>query len=276
MEEDPFRGRAMRRRLERSGLPIGSTLLHSTPSPLPRDASDSLGRTFTASLKAIQLQVAGTREKHDPFWLRIFWRRPDVNQFSPVEIANWVAIYLAAGLCCAIAMVALCERHASRNLEGASLERRSHVPWCDIVTAEGMVALAEAVPAVDAGNSRHRRFVRRHDELELTARKLATRASPRGIVLWMRYEQFRRFLETTYAGPSGKPLSSGAAGDYASRCRRIEELLGCDLDQEGGDGDALATRIEARAGDLATTGVRSLQTAGRRYVEYRQATATAR
>ena len=68
----------------------------------------------------------------------------------------------------------------------------------------------------------------------------------------MRYEQFRRFLETTHAGPSGKPLSSRAAGDYASRYRRIEELLGCDLDQEGGDGDALAPRIEPRAGDLAT------------------------
>lgn len=28
-----------------------------------------------------------------------------MNQFSPVEIANWVAIYLAAALCCMIAMV---------------------------------------------------------------------------------------------------------------------------------------------------------------------------
>ena len=92
----------------------------------------------------------------------------------------------------------------------------------------------------------------------------------------MRYELFRGFLETTHTGPSGKPLSSRAAGDYASRCRRIEELLGCDLDQDGGDGDALATRIEARAGNLATAGVRSLQTAGRRYVEYRQATAAVR
>ena len=90
---------------------------------------------------------------------------------------------------------------------------------------------------------------------------------------WMRYEQFRRFLEKTHSGLSGKPLSPRAAGDYASRCRRIEELLGCDLDQHNGDGDALATRIVAKAGDLATAGVRSLQTAGRRYIEYRQATA---
>ena len=28
-----------------------------------------------------------------------------MSQFSPVEIANWVAIYLAAGICCGIAMV---------------------------------------------------------------------------------------------------------------------------------------------------------------------------
>ena len=92
----------------------------------------------------------------------------------------------------------------------------------------------------------------------------------------MRYEQFRWFLETTHTGRSGEPQSAPAAGDYASRCRRIEELLGCDLDQEQADGDALAKRIEARAGHLATAGISSLQTAGRRYVEYRQATATRR
>jgi hypothetical protein len=28
-----------------------------------------------------------------------------MSQFSPVEIANWVAIYLAAGICCGIAML---------------------------------------------------------------------------------------------------------------------------------------------------------------------------
>ena len=28
-----------------------------------------------------------------------------MNQFSPIEISNWIAIYLAAGLCCGIAMV---------------------------------------------------------------------------------------------------------------------------------------------------------------------------
>ena len=28
-----------------------------------------------------------------------------MSQFSPVEIANWIAIYLAAALCCGIAMV---------------------------------------------------------------------------------------------------------------------------------------------------------------------------
>lgn len=28
-----------------------------------------------------------------------------MNQFSQIEIANWIAIYLAAGMCCAIEMV---------------------------------------------------------------------------------------------------------------------------------------------------------------------------
>lgn len=28
-----------------------------------------------------------------------------MNQFSQIEIANWIAIYLAAAMCCAIAMV---------------------------------------------------------------------------------------------------------------------------------------------------------------------------
>ena len=27
-----------------------------------------------------------------------------MNQFSQIEIANWISIYLAAGMCCAIAM----------------------------------------------------------------------------------------------------------------------------------------------------------------------------
>ncbi|TCP32490.1 hypothetical protein [Sphingomonas sp. BK235] len=27
-----------------------------------------------------------------------------MSQFSAIEIANWIAIYLAAGICCAIAM----------------------------------------------------------------------------------------------------------------------------------------------------------------------------
>lgn len=28
-----------------------------------------------------------------------------MNQLTPVDIANWVAVYVAAGLCCSIAMV---------------------------------------------------------------------------------------------------------------------------------------------------------------------------
>ncbi len=90
----------------------------------------------------------------------------------------------------------------------------------------------------------------------------------------VRDEHFRRFLETSHVGPSGRPLSERAAGDYVSRCRRVESLLGCDLDQVDGRPEDLATRIESKAGDLAISGIRSLQTAARSYIAFRQAVAT--
>lgn len=86
----------------------------------------------------------------------------------------------------------------------------------------------------------------------------------------MNENHFRRYLETTHRGAAGKPLSTRAAGDYVSRCRRVEALLGCDLDAIELTLEAAATRVEARAGDLATDGVRSLQTAVRRYFDFRQ------
>ena len=52
-----------------------------------------------------------------------------MNQFSPIEIANWVAIYLAAGLCCAIAMVL----SVSATLHGLWHDRA----WKDVQTLRG-------------------------------------------------------------------------------------------------------------------------------------------
>jgi hypothetical protein len=79
------------------------------------------------------------------------------------------------------------------------------------------------------------------------------------IAALVRDEHFRRFLESSHVGPGGRPLSKRAAGDYVSRCRRVESLLGCDLDQVDGRPENLATRIESKAGDLATPDIRSLQ-----------------
>lgn len=56
-----------------------------------------------------------------------------MNQFSPVEIANWVAIYLAAGLCCAIAMTL----SVSVTLHGIWKEQA----WNDVRTFRGAILL---------------------------------------------------------------------------------------------------------------------------------------
>ncbi|WP_144037342.1 hypothetical protein [Sphingomonas sp. TZW2008] len=90
----------------------------------------------------------------------------------------------------------------------------------------------------------------------------------------MRDEHFRRFLESSHVGPGGRPLSKRAAGDYVSRCRRVETLLGCDLDHVDGRPEHLAARIESKAGDIATAGIHSLQTAARSYIAFRQAVAS--
>lgn len=52
-----------------------------------------------------------------------------MNQFSQIEIANWITIYLAAAICCAIAMVlsvsvtlhGLWQDKAWQNVRGAVL-----------------------------------------------------------------------------------------------------------------------------------------------------------
>lgn len=87
----------------------------------------------------------------------------------------------------------------------------------------------------------------------------------------MRDDHFRRYLEQSHVGTNGRPLSKRAAGDYVSRCRRIEAMLDCDLDAVDARPEELANRIESRTGDLALDGVRSLQTALRRYADFREA-----
>lgn len=100
-----------------------------------------------------------------------------------------------------------------------------------------------------------------------------TAGYPGCIAALVRDEHFRRFLENSQEGQSGHPLSKRAAGDYVSRCRRVETLLCCDLDLFVGRPEDLASRIETKAGDLATAGIRSLQTAARAYIAFRQAVA---
>lgn len=52
-----------------------------------------------------------------------------MTQFSSVEIANWIAIYLAAGLCCSIAMVL----SVTVTLHGMWQNR----VWSDVRTVRG-------------------------------------------------------------------------------------------------------------------------------------------
>ncbi len=54
-----------------------------------------------------------------------------MNQLSPLEISNWIAIYLAAGLCCAIAMAL----SVSFALHGLWRDRA----WADAGTVKGAV-----------------------------------------------------------------------------------------------------------------------------------------
>jgi len=82
---------------------------------------------------------------------------------------------------------------------------------------------------------------------------------------------FRAHLEGAYAGASGRPLSSRAAGDYVSNCRRVESLLGIDLHRTDLSAEAIVRRIDGLATSEANPRVKgNMQTAVRRYYEYRQ------
>jgi hypothetical protein len=52
-----------------------------------------------------------------------------MSQFSPVEIANWIAIYLAAAICCGIAMAL----SVSVTLHGMWQDKA----WQDVRTVRG-------------------------------------------------------------------------------------------------------------------------------------------
>ena len=54
-----------------------------------------------------------------------------MNQFSQVEIANWIAIYLAAAMCCAIAMA----MSVSVTVHGLYRDRA----WEDVRSVRGAV-----------------------------------------------------------------------------------------------------------------------------------------
>jgi hypothetical protein len=85
----------------------------------------------------------------------------------------------------------------------------------------------------------------------------------------MRDQAFQRDLEAADRSATGKPLSKRVVADYVSRCRRVEQMLGCDLDGVADLPERVAIRIESKAIGLSMAGVRSLQTAMRRYFEFR-------
>lgn len=59
----------------------------------------------------------------------------------------------------------------------------------------------------------------------------------------MRSSEFQIFLTTRFRGRlTGEPLSKKAASDAASRCRRVEDVLGVDLDTALAS-DAQTTRL---------------------------------
>lgn len=61
------------------------------------------------------------------------------------------------------------QRDSTWPVAGQGVAGRSHRPWRGFVSAEGVVALAEALSAVDAGDAWHRELFRRYDDLGLIA-----------------------------------------------------------------------------------------------------------
>lgn len=81
----------------------------------------------------------------------------------------------------------------------------------------------------------------------------------------MQSGQFREFLLHTFQSPRGRgTLGAKATMDAVSRCRRVECLLGEDIDsvlRSGGDVDALVGRtrtITSISGQAATSMARAI------------------
>ena len=92
-----------------------------------------------------------------------------MNQFSQVEIANWIAIYLAAAMCCSIAMVL----SVGATLHGLWQDKA----WQDVRSVRGAALflpkawwMAEALSALHACDFRNRQLLRCHDVLVLSVR----------------------------------------------------------------------------------------------------------
>lgn len=89
----------------------------------------------------------------------------------------------------------------------------------------------------------------------------------------MNVDAFRTYLEERHQSRNGTPFSPKVASDCISRCRRVEAIIGMDLDRIVQDHapEDVAKLIEARRDESVGSRVlRDLQTAARRYCEYRQ------
>lgn len=90
-----------------------------------------------------------------------------MTHLTPAEIANWIAVYVTVGLCCAIAVtlsvgvlaVQLVRERASTEVRGPPLS--SHL------FAKDLVALAEALLPLDTSGPRDRGLVCRDAVLVL-------------------------------------------------------------------------------------------------------------
>jgi hypothetical protein len=86
-------------------------------------------------------------------------------------------------------------------------------------------------------------------------------------------ERFREFLlrDQSKLSRSG-PLSSRAAGNYVSRCNRVQKMLGAPLDRLL-DNEGLETICEVltRSGEGSRGSMSDCQTAVRRYAEFKAA-----
>lgn len=89
----------------------------------------------------------------------------------------------------------------------------------------------------------------------------------------MKVEEFRLYLQEKYVGKNGSRISKKAAGDCISRCRRVESIIGKDLDEiikkntPEGIKSLLKARIDQSEGSRL---LNDLHSATLRYDEFRR------